>query len=83
MIVDALDEGSFWRVSVADSGNGILDVDKDLIFNRFKRIDKGGVQGTGLGLAIVKKIVEAHGGRVWVEDNHAIGGSVFFFTVPK
>lgn len=83
VIVDALDEGSFWRVSVADSGNGILDVDKDLIFNRFKRIDKGGVQGTGLGLAIVKKIVEAHGGRVWVEDNHATGGSVFFFTVPK
>lgn len=44
---------------------------------------KKGVKGTGLGLAIVKRLVELHGGRVWVEDNPKGKGSIFFVELPK
>ncbi|MBI5253168.1 MAG: HAMP domain-containing histidine kinase [Euryarchaeota archaeon] len=55
---------------------------KQKIFDRFARIEKGGVKGTGLGLAIVKRIVDLHQGRAWVEDNPE-GGSVFYVELPK
>ncbi|MEE8358746.1 MAG: HAMP domain-containing sensor histidine kinase, partial [Candidatus Hydrothermarchaeales archaeon] len=61
---------------------GIPDEYKEGVFDRFKRVKKEGVKGTGLGLAIVKKVVEAHNGRVWVEDNPG-GGSIFYVTLPQ
>ncbi|MEE9152263.1 MAG: PAS domain-containing sensor histidine kinase [Thermoplasmata archaeon] len=73
---------SDWKISVSDRGDGIPDEYKKTIFDRFERVHKGGVKGSGLGLAIVKKVVEAHKGRVWMEDNPD-GGSVFFVTLPK
>gem|GEM_PF-1492351 len=76
------DCGSSWRVSVADRGSGIPDEHKEAIFERFKRLEKGAVEGTGLGLAIVKKVVNAHRGKVWVEDNPG-GGSIFIIEIPK
>ncbi|MEE8358922.1 MAG: PAS domain S-box protein [Candidatus Hydrothermarchaeales archaeon] len=74
--------GSSWKISVADKGEGIPDEYKESIFDRFKRVKKEGVKGTGLGLAIAKKVVEAHKGRVWCEDNPK-GGSVFIVVLPK
>ncbi len=72
----------FWRISVSDTGGGIPDEYKDAIFDRFKRFEKGGVKGSGLGLAIVKRVVLAHSGKVWVEDNNG-GGSIFNVEIPK
>ena len=80
--VRIMEEGSNWKISVADNGEGIDNKDKEAIFDRFNRIHKGAVKGSGLGLAIVKKIIELHNGRVWVEDN-SDGGSIFFVTLPK
>ncbi|WP_440952793.1 response regulator [Methanococcoides sp. FTZ1] len=77
------DSGNEWNVRVIDQGSGILDGDKELVFERFKRLDKGNIKGTGLGLAIVKRIVELHEGKVGVEDNPEGQGSVFWFTLRK
>ena len=82
VVVDILDEGEEYLILVKDRGPGIPDEEKERIFERFKRVEKGAVKGTGLGLAIVKRIVELHGGRVWVEDNPG-GGSIFYVRIPK
>jgi PAS domain S-box-containing protein len=72
-------------VYVADQGIGIPPEEQVRIFDRFHRVESGlhrRTEGTGLGLYLVKAIVEAHGGRVWVES--APGrGSIFMFTLPK
>ncbi|MDP3542371.1 MAG: ATP-binding protein [Elusimicrobiota bacterium] len=70
-------------VSVRDTGVGIPVEDLSRIFERFYRVDKSRSReagGTGLGLAIVKHLVEAQGGRVWVESRQP-GGSSFFFSL--
>jgi len=68
------------RVSIADRGTGVPDDHKQNVFQKFHQVKGGGRrtagQGVGLGLAICKTIVEAHRGRIWVEDNPE-GGSVF------
>lgn len=69
-------------VSVSDRGEGIPDKYKKTLFDRFARREKEGVKGTGLGLAIANRIVEMHGGRVWVEDNPD-GGSAFKVKLMK
>jgi two-component system phosphate regulon sensor histidine kinase PhoR len=73
------------QFSIEDNGIGIPREDIPRIFERFYRVDKGRSQelgGTGLGLSIVKHLVQAHGGRVWVESQ--LGkGSTFYFTLPK
>jgi PAS domain S-box-containing protein len=77
-----ISEGNHWKISITDNGEGIPDEHKKAIFDRFKRLEKGGVKGTGLGLAIVKRVVIAHQGRAWVEDNPG-GGSIFSVEIPK
>jgi signal transduction histidine kinase len=73
------DEVVFW---VADTGCGIASEDLSRVFDRFWQATKAGRQGAGLGLPITKGIVEAHGGRIWVEST-AGSGSTFFFTIPR
>jgi PAS domain S-box-containing protein len=80
--IDVHDAGDRWRVCVADEGQGIADEDKKKLFTRFERLRKEGVKGTGLGLAIAKRIVDLHGGAIWVEDAPD-GGAVFCVTLPK
>jgi signal transduction histidine kinase len=77
------DQPDFVRIDVADRGPGIQDVYKQRIFDRFEQINgiQGRRRGTGLGLTFCKLAVEAHGGRIWIEDNPE-GGSVFAFTLP-
>jgi PAS domain S-box-containing protein len=69
-------------VSVADDGPGIAPEDQEHVFERFWT-SRGGRQGpgTGLGLSIAKGVVEAHGGRIWIESRPG-EGATFFFTVP-
>jgi GAF domain-containing protein len=79
----ALADGTF-VVSVADTGPGISEADQTRIFEEFQQADSSSTRkkgGTGLGLAIAKRIVEMHGGRIWVES--ALGrGSTFRFALP-
>lgn len=71
------------RCIINDSGPGIPAEDKDKIFDRYMRTNRGGarVRGTGLGLTFCKLAVVAHNGRIWVEDAPG-GGSQFVFTLP-
>jgi signal transduction histidine kinase len=70
-----------WVVSVEDSGVGIPADDAARIFGMFARAS-GDHEGTGIGLAVCRRVVEAHGGRIWVEPADG-GGSVFRFTLPQ
>lgn len=72
-----------WQFFVSDNGRGIAPEHHDTIFNLFQRIEEEpGDDGNGMGLAICKKIVEHHGGRIWVESEEG-KGSTFYFTIPK
>jgi signal transduction histidine kinase len=74
----------YLKVSVQDSGGGIAPQDQDRVFDRFYRAERPLINGlgeTGVGLAIVKSLVEAHGGRVWVESEMGVG-STFHFLLP-
>ena len=75
--------GSF-NVSVHDTGPGISAADQAKLFQEFQQADNSITKkkgGTGLGLAISKRIIEMHGGRIWVESD--VGkGSTFMFTIP-
>ena len=72
------------RVTVEDSGPGIPEAHRPFVFERFYRVDRarsreGG--GTGIGLTIARSVVEAHGGRIWV-DTSPTGGAAILFTLP-
>jgi signal transduction histidine kinase len=71
------------RVSVADTGPGLAPEDHERIFEEFQQTEAGVEQreGTGLGLALSKRLVELHGGRIWV-DSELGKGSTFVFTLP-
>jgi signal transduction histidine kinase len=72
-----------WEIAVADNGIGIDPRNAERVFEMFARVHGGAeYRGTGLGLAISRRIVERHGGRLWVEDNPG-GGSVFRMTLPR
>jgi signal transduction histidine kinase len=71
------------QVSVADTGPGVAPEDRERIFEEFQQTEIGVTQqeGTGLGLALSRRLVELHGGRIWVESEPGFG-SRFVFTLP-
>lgn len=82
VVLSAEAEGEFVRFSVRDTGVGIPADDLERIFERFYKADRARSSGgTGLGLSITRHIVEAHGGRIWVESREG-RGSAFYFTIP-
>ena len=70
-------------VSVADRGPGIPPEQRERIFDKFYRVltHQRDTRGSGLGLAVCRGLVEAHGGRIWVESRMG-GGALFRFTLP-
>jgi signal transduction histidine kinase len=77
--VSALRDSAEWVVTVRDNGRGVDPDQATRIFGMFSRADQE-VDGVGIGLAVCRRIVEAHGGRIWVESAGA--GSAFRFTLP-
>jgi CheY-like chemotaxis protein/GGDEF domain-containing protein/two-component sensor histidine kinase len=82
--VDATIQGEEVHVAVQDTGVGIAADDQELVFEEFRQVDGAATreqEGTGLGLALVRRLVELHGGRIWLRST--IGeGSTFTFALP-
>jgi len=79
-------DGEYMLISVADRGPGIPAADLERVFDKFYRVMETQTKatrttGSGLGLAVCKGLVEAHGGRIWVENRQG-GGAIFQFTLP-
>jgi signal transduction histidine kinase len=75
---------SYFMVSVTDTGGGIAEQDRRRVFTRLYRADNPLIKGlgeTGVGLSVAKTLIEAHGGRIWVESEEGIG-STFSFLLP-
>jgi len=78
------EQNSDLLVSVSDTGVGIALDDRDRIFNAFEQVDSSYArtqQGTGLGLPLTRRLIELHGGRIWLESQPGVG-STFWFTLP-
>jgi signal transduction histidine kinase len=82
--VEVTTSDGMFLVSVSDTGPGLSEADQEKIFDEFHQADSSSTRekgGTGLGLSIAKRIIEMHGGRIWVESS--LGkGSIFWFTLP-
>ncbi|KAB2879047.1 response regulator [bacterium] len=78
-------KGNAFEIVVADHGRGIREEDQKIIFDEFRQVDGSTTredQGTGLGLALCRRLVEMHGGRIWVESTYG-QGSAFKVRIPQ
>ncbi len=81
--VNCFDKQTHWQFEIRDNGIGIPEENLNEIFEIFRRLHSGSeYPGTGIGLAITKKIIDRHGGKLWVESEVDVGSS-FFFTLKK
>ena len=86
------DDGDLWvevdfnkkakTITVRDNGIGIDERFHDKVFGLFDQLDQA-AEGSGVGLSLVKRIVEVHGGHIWVESAGQEQGSTFYFTLPN
>ncbi|MFC4540424.1 ATP-binding protein [Halosolutus amylolyticus] len=80
--ISAMREGDEWIISVSDEGIGIDPDEADRVFEVFQRLHSHEeYEGTGIGLAVCERIVERHGGEIWIDSNRD-DGSTFSFTLP-
>ena len=79
--IDARQQGDQQVIYVRDNGQGIDPRYHQRIFELFEKLDPG-TQGPGIGLALTRRIIEVHGGRIWVESEGQGRGSTFYFTLP-
>ena len=80
--IGAREQGDQWLFHVRDNGIGIDPRYHEKIFDLFEQLDPNS-EGSGIGLTLVKRIVEFHGGRIWVESDGPGHGSTFYFTLPR
>lgn len=80
--IDAEDLGDGWLFTVADNGRGIPVAARDRVFDLFEHGDDPAA-GTGLGLAVAAKVVERHGGRIWIEAPPSEPGTLVRFELPR
>ncbi len=81
--IAATPEDGFWHFAIRDNGIGIAEENFRRIFVLFQRLhSRNRYPGTGIGLALCKRIIERHGGRIWVESKPG-QGATFHFTVPR
>jgi signal transduction histidine kinase len=81
--VRAAEQDDHWQVTVQDNGPGVASQYHERIWGMFQTLQsRDRVEGTGIGLAVVRKIIQAHGGRTWVESEPG-NGAAFHFTWPK
>jgi signal transduction histidine kinase len=88
VLINSKKNNNTFEIKVKDTGLGITQQEKKRLFKQFGKIERYGkgwdvdIEGSGLGLYICKKIVELHGGEIWVESGGRDKGSTFKFTLP-
>ncbi len=86
--IESRKNNGFFEISVEDNGIGFTDEEKSQVFKQFGKIERYGqgwdiaADGTGLGLYITKKLIELHGGKIWLESEGRNKGTIFYFSIP-